>query len=513
MVRPHQDVLAGPHHLGLLGGGEHDVRARLDLFLYFFGGGASAGCNQRGEALGGSLLGGLLALADSVVAVGAEDRAVTAGEERDLGGLATLVAHGSVELARGATTPRDEDAVARGLLALIGAHRAAVSAAAGAAHGVVLQALGGVELLLASGEDVGRAAIAAGQLAVGKGHGELLSNAPGWIWAQRSEAQAVACALFVSLVLLGRANYSRSQTITIARGGRAMGVDEPDVLSVGDADSLEAAATQYIRGELERAQTGPGAAGAEAYLLAALEGLPWVGGFIAAGAAMRERGETIRRDSLQGMWLEQHEAKLARLRALIDEMRKSFENLGEEVLQRVRSEEYLQLVRKAIRVWDQADTEEKRRYVANLLMNAGGGARLASDDVVRLFIEWLDMYHESHFTVIREIYQHPCSTRFDIWTRAWGEVPRENSAEADLYRRLIRDLSTGGVIRQEREVTVTGEFVRKTPARRPRGAPRSTTRDSSFDDEDPYELTELGEQFVHYTMNEVVDRIGGPGSA
>jgi hypothetical protein len=32
---------------------------------------------------------------------------------------------------------------------------------------------------------------------------------------------------------------------------------------------------------------------------------------------------------------------------------------------------------------------------------------------------------------------------------------------------------------------------------------------SAFDDSEQYELTELGRQFVHYTMNEVVPRIGG----
>ena len=30
---------------------------------------------------------------------------------------------------------------------------------------------------------------------------------------------------------------------------------------------------------------------------------------------------------------------------------------------------------------------------------------------------------------------------------------------------------------------------------------------SAFDDEKSYELTELGKQFVHYTMNEIVPRI------
>lgn len=36
--------------------------------------------------------------------------------------------------------------------------------------------------------------------------------------------------------------------------------------------------------------------------------------------------------------------------------------------------------------------------------------------------------------------------------------------------------------------------------------------ESSFEDTKPYVLTALGQQFVHYTMNEVVPRIGGSGA-
>jgi hypothetical protein len=32
--------------------------------------------------------------------------------------------------------------------------------------------------------------------------------------------------------------------------------------------------------------------------------------------------------------------------------------------------------------------------------------------------------------------------------------------------------------------------------------------ESAFEDTKPYVLTELGKQFVHYTMNELVTRIG-----
>lgn len=139
-------------------------------------------------------------------------------------------------------------------------------------------------------------------------------------------------------------------------------------------------------------------------------------------------------------------------------------------------------------------------------MNAAG-TRVCSDDVVRLFLDWLDLYHEAHFAVIREIFQNPGSSRYEIWTTLYGDLPREDSAEADLFKLLIRDLSTGGVARQERDVNSLGQFVRKTPQRRRRGA-APTTMESAFEDSKPYVLTELGKQFVHYTMNEVVTRIG-----
>jgi hypothetical protein len=111
--------------------------------------------------------------------------------------------------------------------------------------------------------------------------------------------------------------------------------------------------------------------------------------------------------------------------------------------------------------------------------------------------------------VIRCIYNKQGITRIEIWDEIYGELPREDSAEADLFKFLIRDLSTGGVIRQERETNQAGQFLRK---RRPRSKlAASTTMESAFEDTKPYVLTRLGDQFVHYTMNEVVTRIG-PGN-
>jgi hypothetical protein len=102
--------------------------------------------------------------------------------------------------------------------------------------------------------------------------------------------------------------------------------------------------------------------------------------------------------------------------------------------------------------------------------------------------------------VIREVFQNPGSTRFEIWEHIHGKFPPDNSSEADLFRMLIGDLSQGRIIRQQRPVNSRGQFLKKS---------RGTRRDgdesvilSAFDDSEPYELTELGKQFVRYVFSE-----------
>lgn len=263
-----------------------------------------------------------------------------------------------------------------------------------------------------------------------------------------------------------------------------------------------------LRAELAKSEPTRKKRIVEKFVLAALGSIPWVGGFLSAAADYKAEEDVIRQDTLQTQWLEEHHAKLSSLRDTLQELQRRFVTLGDSIEERIQSEEYLGLVRKAFRAWDAADTDEKRCYAANIVTNSAG-TRICSDDVVRLFLDWLELYHEAHFAVIREIYNNPGSTRFEIWSEIYGATPREDSAEADLFKLLIRDLSTGGVIRQERDINHLGQFVRKRP-RRSRPVQASTTVESAFDDSKPYVLTELGKQFVHYTMNEVVTRIGEP---
>lgn len=237
----------------------------------------------------------------------------------------------------------------------------------------------------------------------------------------------------------------------------------------------------------------------------AMSAIPWVGTMFTAGASAHGEKQQGKVNELYEEWLKVHKAKVENLMIALDDVAGRLESVHDDYEERIQSEEYLGLVRRAFRSWDNAETHEKREYVVNLISNAAA-SHLCPDDQVRLFNDWLDTYHEIHFKVIRAIYQQPGVTRLGIWRSVSDTVPREDSAEADLFRLLIRDLSTGGVIRQYRETTYDGRFVKKPPRGRGKGG-GSSTMESAFEDTKQYQLTGLGDQFVHYTMNQVVKRI------
>lgn len=237
--------------------------------------------------------------------------------------------------------------------------------------------------------------------------------------------------------------------------------------------------------------------------LAALGAIPWIGGVISAMASIPLENRDGKADDLRTEWLKEHELKLSLLKESLEEIISRVINLGEEIFERIESPEYLQLVNLSYRTWDDSATEEKRKFIVNLLVNSSGTS-LCSDDVIRLFIDWIKNYHELHFKIISLIHKNSGITRADIWRNLSNIIPQENSAEADLFKMIIRDLSTGGVIRQHKPTDYFGNFIKGKSKTSAKGA----IEKSAFDDIEPYELTELGRQFVHYTMNENVVRIG-----
>jgi hypothetical protein len=204
-------------------------------------------------------------------------------------------------------------------------------------------------------------------------------------------------------------------------------------------------------------------------------------------------------------WMKMIEEELREKQKTITDIFSRLNIHDEEIAKRVGSNEYEGLLRKAFRNWAGTESDKKQEYIRNVLCNAAS-TKIVSDDVVSLFIEWLQKYSEFHFSVIGELYHNPGSTRAEIWENLGKGSVREDSAEADLFKLLIYDLSTGRIIRQHRETDYAGNFLAKNRSSLRR---TSNTRimKSAFDDTERYELTALGQQFVHYAMTELTIKI------
>jgi len=247
----------------------------------------------------------------------------------------------------------------------------------------------------------------------------------------------------------------------------------------------------YIRGAL---QTVGGA-------------IPVAGGLVSAVAGAWSEREQKRVNNFIEHWIRMLEDELKeKERTLLDIMQR-LDLQDEKIAERVESKEFQSLMRKTFRDWAAVESEQKRKYIRNVLSNAATST-VNSDDVIRLFIDWISKYSEMHLQVVAAIYNNAGITRGEIWRKIGKGQVREDSADADLFKLLIRDISTGGVIRQHRNKDGDGNFLAKTPItrnRQSRGEVR--TMKSAFDEEEEYELTELGQQFVHYAMTEISIKI------
>lgn len=134
---------------------------------------------------------------------------------------------------------------------------------------------------------------------------------------------------------------------------------------------------------------------------------------MAAAAALQGEAEQGRTNELMYRWVEEHEQTLNELTAAVHKMVDRLEHLGENVEQRLNEESYLGLVRYGFHVREESSSKEKREHVRHTLTNAAG-TRICSDDVVRLFRQWLQQYNELYFRVIRILYQNSGYTRADV---------------------------------------------------------------------------------------------------
>jgi len=239
--------------------------------------------------------------------------------------------------------------------------------------------------------------------------------------------------------------------------------------------------------------------------------IPIVGGIFSAAASAWEGRDQDRANAFFKHWLQMLFEEMQEKERTIVEIMARLDMQDKKVAERIESPEYQSLVKKAFREWSGVESEDKRTFIRNVLANAAA-SQFVSDDVIKLFLEWLGKYSDLHFKVIGVIYKSPGITRGEIWRQLGKERAREDSAEADLFKLLIRDLSTGEIVRQHRETDYQGNYIMKGPTRRPslQVAGGARIAKSAFDEEERYELTGIGKQFVHYAMTDLPLKIEAP---
>jgi hypothetical protein len=259
---------------------------------------------------------------------------------------------------------------------------------------------------------------------------------------------------------------------------------------------------ESINSELQKAAQSGNLPSVVRFILSSLGGIPVVGGVFGAGAGAWSEKEQKHFNNLLAAWVKLQTDEIKEIGTTLAEVMARVDKNDEDVQRRIESPEYLRLIKKAFRNWSAAESEEKRKLIRNLLANAAGKRQICGDDVIGLFIEWIGQYSEGHFQIIRLIHQDPSLTRYEIWKEIHGGQVREDSPEADLFKKLIQDLSLGHVIRQYKQTDSQGNFILKR-----KRAKKTMYAKSAFDDKDEYVLTGLGEWFVHYTMNEIVPKL------
>lgn len=208
---------------------------------------------------------------------------------------------------------------------------------------------------------------------------------------------------------------------------------------------------------------------------------------------------------LIGSWLKFQAEEIRDIGQTLFEIIKRVDLDNKKNRTRLESPQYLKLVRKSFRNWTTAESNLKREFIQNLLVNASIN-RSSPDYVISIFIDWLDKYSDEHLMLIKELYQAGPTglTRYELWHRLHSYQPGEDSAEADLYKLLMLDLTTGHIIHQERGKDFHGNFM-KAPSKQESAVsaiPLSTT----FDNSKHYVLTELGIQFVIYIIQEQTEQ-------
>jgi len=238
------------------------------------------------------------------------------------------------------------------------------------------------------------------------------------------------------------------------------------------------------------------------FFLAAISSIPWI---LPLSLIANLKGESDQEglNNAFNLWLKEHEEKIKELINTVNEILDRLSSFRQDVQKRIESKEYIALVKKSFRVWDQVDTPDKRQMIKKLLI-AAGAITLCPDDQIRLFIDWIEGYHESHFAIMKEIYVNGPISNGEIWDNInpGQNRPKDNSADAKLFSYFIRELNLGGIIERPRDVNDLGQRIR-SPKQKTISSSAGDALPSIFDESKDWILSELGKEFIQYVMQDV----------
>ena len=152
--------------------------------------------------------------------------------------------------------------------------------------------------------------------------------------------------------------------------------------------------------------------------------IPLVGGLLSAASGAWSEREQEKINSFFEHWLKTLQDEMPEKAQTILEIMARLDMNDDKTAERVASPEYQALIRKAFRDWAGAESETKRTFVRNILAHAADKS-ITTDDVVRMFLQWINMYSELHFAVIASIYNDFGVTRARIWEKVGKEEVRE----------------------------------------------------------------------------------------
>ena len=144
--------------------------------------------------------------------------------------------------------------------------------------------------------------------------------------------------------------------------------------------------------------------------------IPFVGGFLSAVAGAWSEKDQEKVNRFFRHWIRMIEDEFREKERTVAEVMMRLDLQDEKVTKRLESEEYQSIIRKTFRDWGGAESEGKRVLIRNILTNAAA-SDISSDDVIRLFLDWISVYSELHFKVIAAIYNSGGITRAGIWNK------------------------------------------------------------------------------------------------